>query len=219
MPSVLLFAVRSPIAVEYEESCYRCGIQIEQSVSLGAAPRVLDLSNVVEMENFDPSTSCGRFYACAFASRTRKGLSDKAEALGLEPAEALVDPTAVLARSVRIGAGTFVNAGTIIGAASIIGEGVLINRATSVGHHALIGDFVSIGPGTTLAGNIRVGSGTIIGTGATILPDIRIGENCVVAGGALVRKNVPDNTFVAGAPAETRPFDPENSTLYLEDGE
>lgn len=219
MPSVLLFAVRSPIAVEYEESCYRCGTKIEQCVSLGATPRILDLSKVVEIEDFDPKASCGRFYTCAFSSRTRKAFSDQAEALGLAPAEALVDPNAVLARSVRIGDGSFINAGAIIGAASILGEGVLINRAASIGHHALIGDFASIGPGATLAGNIRVGSGTIIGAGAIILPDVRIGENCLVAGGSLVREDVPDDTFVAGAPAKSRPFDPEKSTLYIQDGE
>lgn len=219
MPLVLLFAVRSPIAVEYEESCHRCGIEIEQSVSLGAAPRVLDLSKVVEIADFDPAASCGKFYACAFASRTRKAFSDRAEALGLQPAEGLVDPTAVLAGSVRVGDGTFINAGAIIGAASIIGEGVLINRAASVGHHALIGDFASIGPGVTLAGNIHVGSGSIIGAGATVLPDIRIGENCLVAGGSLVRADVPDNTFVAGVPAKPRPFDPVKSTLYIQGGE
>ena len=219
MSLVLLFAVRSPIAVEYEESCHRCGIEIEQSVSLGAAPRVLDLSKVVEIADFDPAASCGKFYACAFASRTRKAFSDRAEALGLQPAEGLVDPTAVLAGSVRVGDGTFINAGAIIGAASIIGEGVLINRAASVGHHTLIGDFASIGPGVTLAGNIHVGSGSIIGAGATVLPDIRIGENCLVAGGSLVRADVPDNTFVAGVPAKPRPFDPVKSTLYIQDGE
>lgn len=216
---VILFAVRSPIVVEYEETCRRLGMKIEAAVSLHPNPRIFDSSTLVDLQDFEPNRSCRRFYACAFASNTREKFFGKAIALGLEPAEALIDPHAVLARSVRIGDGTFVNAGGIVGAVSMIGQGVLINRSASVGHHALIGDYVSIGPGATLAGNIHVGANTIIGAGATVLPDIRIGRNCVVAGGSLVREHVPDDTFVAGVPATPRPFDPVRSSLYIEDGE
>jgi sugar O-acyltransferase (sialic acid O-acetyltransferase NeuD family) len=218
--AVILFGVRSPITVEYEESCHRLGLTISAAVSLGKAPRVLDPSRVVAIADFTaPAGGGGRFYACAFTAARRQALFDQAEALGLTPAPALIDPHAVLARSVRIDDGSFVNAGAVIGALSFIGRGVLINRSASIGHHAMIGDFVSIGPGATLAGNIRVGAGTIIGAGATILPDIRIGENALIAGGSLVRENVPDATFVAGNPAKARPFDPTKSTLYVEDGE
>lgn len=219
MTTVILFGVRSPITVEYEETCHRLGLTISFAVSLGKAPRVLDSSRVVAIEDFTAPRDGGRFYACAFTAARRQALFDRAEALGLTPAPALVDPHAVLARSVRIDDGSFVNAGAVIGALSFIGRGVLINRSASIGHHAMIGDFVSIGPGATLAGNIRVGAGTIIGAGATILPDIRIGENALIAGGSLVRENVPDATFVAGNPAKARPFDPTKSTLYVEDGE
>lgn len=219
MTSVILFGVRSPITVEYEESCHRRGIAISHSVSLGGAPRALDASKVVSIDDFHPVPKEGRFYACAFTAARRRDLFARAESLGLAAAPALIDPHAVLARSVRIDDGSFLNAGAIVGALSFIGAGVLINRAASVGHHAMIGDFVSIGPGATLAGNIHVGAGTIIGAGATILPDIRIGENALIAGGSLVRENVPDGAFVAGNPAKARPFDPTKSTLYVEDGE
>lgn len=219
MDSVILFGVRSPITVEYEESCHRAGIAISCAVALGGASRALDSSRVVELGRFTPADNHSPFYVCAFTAARRRQLFAQAEALGLKPAPALIDPHAVLARSARIGEASFINAGVVIGALSLIGRGVLVNRAASIGHHALIGDFVSIGPGATLAGNIRVGEGTIIGAGATILPDIRIGENALIAGGSLVRADVPDGAFVAGNPAKERPFNPSASSLYVEDGE
>jgi sugar O-acyltransferase (sialic acid O-acetyltransferase NeuD family) len=216
--AVVLFGVRSPISVEFEESCFRQNISVSTAVSLGEGPRVLQTDMIVDLAVFDPADS-DPFYACAFAPHRRKELFDQAIALGLRPAPALVDPNAILARSVRIGLGSFVNAGVIIGAVAHIGDGVLINRAASVGHHTMIGDFVSIGPAATLAGNVRVGAGSIIGAGAVVLPDVRIGENCVIAGGALVRKHVKDNTCVSGNPARSIPFNIRKSSLWIEDAE
>lgn len=215
---MILFGTRSPIVVEYEESCARLNIEIIAGVNLAGTPRTLARDIIIDLEDFEPHQDA-QYLACAFAPRRRKALADQAQALGLTLAPALIDPHAVVARSVRIGDGSFINAGVVIGALTLIGENVLINRTASIGHHCLLGDYISIGPGATLAGNIRVGEGTIIGAGATILPDIRIGEGCIVAGGSLVREEVPDNTFVAGNPATARPFDPQSSSLYIEDGE
>ncbi|WP_281863524.1 DapH/DapD/GlmU-related protein [Bacteroides acidifaciens] len=41
-----------------------------------------------------------------------------------------------------------------------------------------------------------------IGAGAMILPGVTVGENAIVAAGAVVTKDVPDNTVVAGVPAQ-----------------
>lgn len=43
-----------------------------------------------------------------------------------------------------------------------------------------------------------------IGAASTIMPGVTIGENAVVAAGAVVTKDVPDNTVVAGVPAEVK---------------
>lgn len=214
---VVLFGVRSAIVVEYEETCHRLGLTISAAVSLKPNPRVFDRSTLVDIADFKGSDD--GFYACAFFPGTRRGYFERAEALGMAPADPLVDPNAIIARNVRIGDASFLNAAAVVGAVSMIGDGVLINRGVTIGHHCIIGDFVSIGPGANLASNIHVGEGSIIGAGATILPDVRIGENCIVAGGSVVRKNVPDDTFVVGAPAKPRPFDAKASSLFVEDGE
>ncbi len=214
-----LFGVRSPIVVEYEETLKRCGIKLSAGISVSGIPRLLECRNIVALDEFNSDEACAEFYACAFNPSRRLELAEKALKLGLKPAPPLVDPSAVIAGSTRLGRASFINSGAIIGAGAFIGDFVLVNRAASIGHHALLEDFVSIGPGATLAGNIRVGENSVIGVGATILPDVRIGKNVVVAGGSLVRKNVEDDKFVAGNPAVERAFNIHNSSLSLEDGE
>ncbi len=216
---LILFGVRSPLVVEYEETCYRLGIGIAVAVSVKGTPRLIDRASLCDLADFDPKAMAAPFIACAFSPKRRKALMEMAAGLGLEAAPALIDPHAVLARTARVGDGSFINAGVVIGALSLLGDGVLVNRAASLGHHTVLGDHVSIGPGATLAGNVHVGDGAMIGAGAVVLPDLRIGAGAVVAAGSLVRRHVAEGAFVAGNPANERPFDAARSSLHVEDGE
>jgi sugar O-acyltransferase (sialic acid O-acetyltransferase NeuD family) len=210
---IVLFGVRSPLVVDYEETCKRLGVEITAGISVSGTPRMLDRSRIIPFDNLVESSLDEGFLTCAFSSTRRKELSELALNAGLEPAEALIDPTAVLPVSIRVGRGTYINASAVLGGASFIGEHVLINRAVSLGHHSVVGDFVSIGPGATLASNIHIGDGAVIGAGAVIVPNIRIGENAVIGAGSLVRKDVGDSVFVAGNPALEKKLDREKSAL------
>ncbi|MEP4806413.1 MAG: acetyltransferase [Hyphomicrobiales bacterium] len=141
------------------------------------------------------------FVPCAFNPRRREELSKRAIKIGLSLSPAVIDPSAIVARSSQIGELSYLNAGVVIGGATVVGSNVLINRSTSAGHHCFLSDGASLGPGVTLASNVHVGSSAMIGAGATILPDTKIGDGAVVSAGALVRKNVPEGAVVAGAPA------------------
>ncbi|MFO1255984.1 MAG: acetyltransferase [Sphingomonadaceae bacterium] len=215
---MILFGTRSPLVVDLEETLARCGIEVTAAVCVSGAPRTLDRSRLVELDQFVPVPGAA-FLAPAFAPLRRAELIAQAEALGLAKAPALIDPSAVLPRAIRIGAGSFINAGVVIGAMSMLGEGVLVNRAASLGHHTVLGDLVSVGPGATLAGNIHVGAGSVIGAGAVVLPNVRIGAGSIVSAGAVVRKHVPDGVLVIGNPAVERRFNPRLSSLNVEDGE
>ncbi len=217
-PGYILFGVRSPLVVEYEETLARLEQTPIASVNINNTPRVLDHSRVLEFDSLSQQereqlAARAGFITCAFSSLRRQQLCQIATEAGFHPAEALCDPTAVLPRSLRVGSGTFINAAAVVGSATFIGAHSLINRAVSIGHHCMLGDFVSIGPGATLASNIRVGEGATIGVGATVVPNISIGQNAVVGAGSLVRKDIPDNGFVAGNPAVERHLDRERSAL------
>lgn len=216
---MIIFGARSPLVVEYEETIHRLALTISVAVSIVGPARIQDRSKLVELAEFDPKAFSDPFVSPAFAPSRRRTLIAQGEALGLSLASALIDPTAVTARSVRVGNGSFINAGCVIGAMSILGRGVVVNRAASLGHHTVLGDYVSIGPGATLAGNIHVGANAMIGAGATILPNIRIGADAVISGGSVVRKHVPDGALIAGNPAVQKRNIPLRSSLNDDDGE
>ncbi len=213
----ILFGARSPLVVDYEETLRRLNTPADFCVSLGDPVRVLSRRSVVHLD--DLGDTDGVFWPCAFHPRRRKKLAEIALEHGLKPADAMIDPTAVLARSTRVGAMSFINAGAVIGGASIVGERVLVNRTASVGHHCVLNDGVSLAPGVTLAGNIKIGSGSIVGVGAIIYPDVEIGSGCIISGGSVVRKDVPDGAFVAGNPATVKELDLSRSTLGSDDQE
>lgn len=210
---IVLFGVRTPLVVDYEETCRRLGIEVAAGISVLGTPRMQERSRIVLLDEMPGANLDDPFITCAFSSTRRKELSELALACGLKIADALIDPTAVLPDSIRVGGGTYINAGAVLGGACFIGEHVLINRAVSIGHHSVLGDFVSIGPGATLASNIQVGDGAVIGAGAVIVPNIRIGKDAVIGAGSLIRKDVEEGVFMAGNPAVQRPLDRDKSAL------
>lgn len=212
----IIFGCRSPLVVDYEESLARCGFTVHSSVSLEGTPRVLDHSKVItiqELEARELEDVGSGFISCAFSADRRRELVRLAREAGLKPAKALIDPTAVVPSSLRVGSGTFINAAAVIGGATFVGSHVLINRAASIGHHSFIGDYVSIAPGVTLASNVRIGEGVTIGAGAVVVPNIEIGEGAVIGAGSLIRKNVEAHSFWAGNPAISRELDRTRSAL------
>ena len=212
----IIFGCRSPLVVDYEESIVRAGFSLLGSISVDGTPRVLDQSKVIPLEQLGSgglNVDSARFIACAFSSERRRELVEVAEAMRLRPAHALLDPTAILPSSLRVGAGAYINAGAVIGGATFIGSHTLINRSSSIGHHCFIGDYVSVAPGVTLASNVRVGDGVTIGAGAVVVPNIDIGEGAVIGAGSLIRKDVEAGTFWAGNPSIRRELDRKKSAL------
>lgn len=51
-------------------------------------------------------------------------------------------------------------------------------------------------------GCIEIGDNVFIGSGTFILYNVRIGSNVIIAAGSLINKDVPDNSVVAGIPAQ-----------------
>jgi sugar O-acyltransferase (sialic acid O-acetyltransferase NeuD family) len=103
-----------------------------------------------------------------------------------------------------LGKGTLIVGDVVIEPGVIVGEGTIINRFCGIGHGCIIGNYCEIGPGVLMAGEVEINDACFIGMGAIIHPKIKIGRNVTVAAGSVVTKNIPDNTVVAGVPAEIK---------------
>lgn len=201
-PGLVLFGTGSALTAEYEETCRRLSRPIAAFVRNRPGPvHAARDACVVEADALPGALLGCDFLAPLFTPGNRRIAVAEAEALGLSAAEALVDPTAILASTAALGRGSFVNAGCILGAVLRLGRHAIVNRGASLGHHLVSGDFVSIGPGAVIAGQVMIGDGAMIGAGAVIGPDVRIGAEAVIAPGAVVLRDVPERGFAVGNPA------------------
>jgi acetyltransferase EpsM len=119
---------------------------------------------------------------------------------GLVPVT-LVHPSAVIAESARLGAGTVVMPRVVINADAQIGKNCIVNTGAVVEHDCLVGDHVHLSPGVLLGGGVTVHSLAHLGIGAIALPGAEIGERSVVGAGAVVLHSVPAGATVVGIPA------------------
>lgn len=138
---------------------------------------------------------------------------------GKEPridASCFVSEAAYVVGDVTIGARSSVWPGAVLRAdfgPIQIGQNSHIEDNSTI-HHGPEG--VRIGDNVTVGHNVvihcrSVGDSTLIGNGAVLLDGAEIGSGCVVAAGAVVRPGTvaPDNSFVAGVPAQVRPLPAE----------
>jgi len=133
---------------------------------------------------------------------------------GIEPtidATAFVDPMAMVAGDVRIGAHSsiwpFVSArGDIhfisIGDYSNIQDNSALH-VTPIEHPVVIGNYVTVGHGVVLHG-CSIGNNCLIGMGAIMLDGSEVGDNALLAAGSLLPegKKVPAGWLALGAPAK-----------------
>ena len=106
---------------------------------------------------------------------------------------AIVDKSAVIAKDVCIGEGTFIGKGAVINTGARIGKMCIINSGAVVEHGNCIGDFSHVAVGAILCGGVQIGEHAFIGAGATVIQGIRIGKGCFVSAGNIVIKDLLTN--------------------------
>jgi sugar O-acyltransferase (sialic acid O-acetyltransferase NeuD family) len=112
-----------------------------------------------------------------------------------------IHPTAVVAASARIGAGSVVAANAVVNPGSVIGENAIVNTGASVDHDCIVGDGAHISPGVHLGGSVRIGNASWIGIGSTIADRRTVGSAALIGAGAVVVDDVPDGVVAYGVPA------------------
>lgn len=120
-------------------------------------------------------------------------------------APCLIHPRAVVSRSCRIGEGSVVFAGTVLGAEVEVGVNAVIYSGVVAEHDCRIGDHAYLSPGVVLSGAVTVGEGAFFGAGAVALPGLTIGAWATVAAGAVVTAAIRPGDTVMGIPARSRP--------------
>ncbi|MDY0147961.1 MAG: acetyltransferase [Halothiobacillus sp.] len=133
-------------------------------------------------------------------ARLRSKLYAELMTKGLE-VPTLVHPSAVVARSVRLGRGVQILAGVVVQAQAVIGDNVLINTRASVDHHCHLGAHSHVAPGAVLCGGVSAGERVFVGAGAIVIQSVEIGSRAEVGAGAILLRSLPaDTRFIPGHP-------------------
>lgn len=91
----------------------------------------------------------------------------------------IVHPKAWISPAAKVGVGTAVMAGAVIGTVAEVGSGAIVNANATVDHDVKMEDLSHIGVGVQLAGGVRVGARAWLQAGSCC------GYNVVVEAGAV----------------------------------
>lgn len=127
----------------------------------------------------------------------RRRICDRVKGIGFN-FPAIIDPSAVVSDSSKIGEGSFIGKNAVVNADAVIGDHCIINSGAIVEHECIIGDFSHISVGAVLCGNVNIGSNCLIGAGCKVKQGVSIGNNSIVGIGSTVLHDVEPGRTVYG---------------------
>jgi sugar O-acyltransferase (sialic acid O-acetyltransferase NeuD family) len=146
----------------------------------------------------------GGSYVVAIADpSTRERIAADLEAIGLEPADPIVHPRAVVSPDTTIGVGSVVLANVMVSSSVHVGNHVHINYNATVGHDARLEDFVTVLPGANIGGAVEAAPLVMIGSNACVLQGRQLALGSTIGAGAVVTKDVVPGAVVFGVPARS----------------
>ena len=113
----------------------------------------------------------------------------------------VVDSHAIVDSTARLGEGTMILQGAVIGVDAYLGDHVIINTSSSIAHDCHLENFVHVAPGVHLAGNVTISMGAFLGIGAVAIPGISVGAWSTVGAGAAITRDLPEGVVAVGVPA------------------
>ena len=160
----------------------RWGAAVEGVPIVGGAARLEQL--------FAAGTFDSAIVAISTSIPARRKFRELLRQLGI-PLGNAIDPTARIARDVRLGGGNVVCAFCHVGAGTVIGDNNFLSAYNSFDHHNVVGSDCSTGPGCMTSGDVRLGDGVRLGTGIFVEPHVALGDDARVASGAIITASVP----------------------------
>ena len=152
------------------------------------------------------STKAAKNIQCVIAisnPKIRKIIVEKLEKLHVSFSK-IIHPSVICSKSVSIGKGTIIQAGSILTTDVNIGNHVHINMNSTIAHDSNLGDFVTISPGVHVNGNSKIGNNTFVGTGAIMKEKIKIGNNSIIGAGTVLLEDVPSFSMYVGVPGKLK---------------
>jgi len=108
----------------------------------------------------------------------------------------LINPSANVSPSAKIGKGVVIALHVNIGPNAVIGDYTLVNSRCSIGHDTQLGKFNFISPNVCFSGFSKVGDENLFGINSSTIPGIEVGNRNKIMAGMTLDKNVGDDETV-----------------------
>lgn len=151
------------------------------------------------VEDVEEYRSC-KFFVAIGDIAPRKRWFEALRRYGVETIN-IIDKTAIISPSAKIGTGNFIGKRAIVNADVAIGDNNVINTGALVEHECTIGNHTHLSTYSVVNGNVIVGDGVFVGSCAVCIGQLTVGENTTVGAGSVVIKDVEENVTVVGVPA------------------
>jgi sugar O-acyltransferase (sialic acid O-acetyltransferase NeuD family) len=112
-----------------------------------------------------------------------------------------VHPSAIIARSVKLGVGVAVMAGVVVNGPANIADFCILNTRSCIDHDCTLDEFASLAPGVSLGGNVHIGHCSAVGIGAVVKHGVTIADHSVIGAGSVVLKDCDSRGVYFGVPA------------------
>lgn len=99
----------------------------------------------------------------------------------------IVDPCAIVSKTVTVGEGTFIGKNAIVNADAVVGKMAIINTMALVEHECVIEDYSHIAVAAVLCGQVKVREAAFVGANATVIQCMEISAHKIVPAGATIR--------------------------------
>jgi len=135
----------------------------------------------------------------------RKELLENLNLSGIQLAT-LVDDSAVISETAKIGAGAIIFPGCFVSSRATIGRNVAIIAGSTIGHDTAFGENCVVSGQVNIGGGCSIGSESYIGMGTQIKERTRVGKSVIVGMGSVVFSDIPNEIIALGNPC--RPIRP-----------
>lgn len=133
----------------------------------------------------------------------RRKAYEKAKKLGFM-FPMIIDPTAIVAYSARIGRGVFIGKNAVVNADVVIDDMAIINTGAIIEHDCYVGEFSHVAVGAIICGGVQIEKDVFVGANAVVIQGKRIGNGSIIGAGAVVNKDIASECVAYGVPVKVR---------------
>ena len=114
----------------------------------------------------------------------------------------IIDSSALISNSAKIGIGNFVGKMTIINADAKIGDNNVINTKALVEHECKVGNHNHLSTNSVINGNVIIEDRVFLGSSSVCNGQLKIGSDVIIGSGSVIINDVPDGVTLVGVPAK-----------------